>query len=126
MAPRVLTGTVLDQSGTPLPGATVQAFGGQAPEPTDPGTVTDANGTFSFYIGERDKIRARYVGMQPYEITLDPAQDVLNIQLFPDATLPVVTITDTRPQTDKHYNWVKYLAWLIFIAIAVAAYYSIK
>lgn len=122
---RIITGYIYDTDGQPLPGAAVQAFSGQAPIGTDPGKVTDANGYFSLYIGEREKVRVSYVGMQPYEITLLPDQIELYVTMQPDATLPVATITADAPKPKKQIDWASIAFWLLFALLAYALYTTI-
>jgi len=63
---RTISGTVLDESGIPIIGATVMMEKGEG------GTITDENGAFTFQIpGNQTKIKLKvsYVGMLPQEIT---------------------------------------------------------
>lgn len=122
---RIITGNVRDINGQPLQGATVQAFSGQAPVATDPGKVTDEQGYYSLYIGEREKVRVTYVGMEPHEVTLLPDQIELYVQLVP-VTLDEVTIAEDAPTPKAKPDYIKHFFWLLFIAIAIAAAYTIK
>lgn len=72
-------GTVTDESGLPLPGATVLVKG------TTLGTVTDLDGKFTLEVGEADIIQISYVGYISKEVAINGIS-VFQIQLEPDAT----------------------------------------
>lgn len=70
-----ITGTVTDDKGNPLPGATVQVKG------TSVGALTDLNGRFSVETdGPGSVLSCSFVGYMPKEVTVQ-AQTVLNIIL---------------------------------------------
>ncbi|MBK0379911.1 TonB-dependent receptor [Mucilaginibacter segetis] len=70
-----ITGTVLDETGQPLPGATVQVKG------TNIVTVTNTNGTFSLKnIDEDAVLSVSFIGFASQEVK---ATAILNIQLKP-------------------------------------------
>ena len=61
--PRQITGTVTDQAGLPLPGVSVIVKGSTL------GTVTDADGSFSFSIpADTEVLQFSFVGMQTQEV----------------------------------------------------------
>lgn len=62
-----VTGTVIDEEGEPLAGATIMIKG------TQTGTITDLDGKFSIHAqGDKLILAVSYVGMLPVEIALDP------------------------------------------------------
>ncbi|MDR2038812.1 MAG: TonB-dependent receptor, partial [Bacteroidales bacterium] len=77
-----VTGTVVDENGEPLPGATVQVSG------TTRGVLTDTDGTFSINIRPTDQLEVSFVGYQKYsvpvgtqtriEVSLKPLQNELD------------------------------------------------
>lgn len=63
---RVVTGTVLDESGNPIPNASVQVKGSSI------GTVTDAKGTFSFTVPQASRaVIISFVNYQPVTLPLN-------------------------------------------------------
>ncbi len=62
---KIISGTVVDEIGEPIPGVTVMAVG------TTKGTTTDFDGTFSFKISANDKIQLSYIGFEPLNFTLE-------------------------------------------------------
>ncbi|MBL7816476.1 MAG: TonB-dependent receptor [Saprospiraceae bacterium] len=84
-----ISGTVLDEKGQSIIGASVVLKG------TNKGTVTDADGKFSFNIDEKDKngiIVISFVGFESQEIALN-GQTSLNITLKEGAALDEVVVT---------------------------------
>jgi len=74
-----ISGTVTDESGLPLPGATVLVKG------TTIGTVTDLDGKFSIEVADNAIILISYVGYISKELPAN-GQSIFEIQLKPDAT----------------------------------------
>ena len=74
-----ISGTVTDESGLPLPGATVLVKG------TTIGTVTDLDGKFSIDVTDTAIIQISYVGYISRELAVN-GQSIFEIQLKPDAT----------------------------------------
>jgi len=64
MAQNSITGTVTDDSGSPLPGASVVVKG------TTKGVITDANGKFSLSVPANAKIVVSFVGMNNTEVAV--------------------------------------------------------
>ncbi|KAB5491400.1 TonB-dependent receptor [Flagellimonas hadalis] len=78
---RVITGTVTDESGVPLPGATVFVKG------TSTGTTTDFDGNYSITIPSGSStIVFSYVGYLTQEVRINQ-QSQVNISLAPDNTI---------------------------------------
>ncbi|WP_439475504.1 SusC/RagA family TonB-linked outer membrane protein [Algoriphagus formosus] len=74
-----ISGTVKDETGMPLPGATVLVKG------TTNGTVTDLDGNFSLEVSEGAILQISYVGYELQELPVN-GQSIFEIQLKPDAT----------------------------------------
>ena len=74
----VITGTVVDESGIPLPGANVIIEG------TSTGTLTDFDGNFSIEAARGDVLLISYVGYETQEVIVGDANEVL-ITLMQDA-----------------------------------------
>lgn len=83
---KTISGTVLDETSTPLPGATVLIDG------TSQGVATDFDGNFSIDASEGDILLITYVGYADQRISVD-TQDTYSIQLSTDNELDEVVIT---------------------------------
>lgn len=87
LAQRTITGSVTDDTGLPLIGATVLEDG------TNNGTVTDIDGTFSLSIADDDAvIRVSYTGMSEQLI---PVEDQTNIQITMSSSLALDEVVVT-------------------------------
>jgi len=80
------TGTVSDENGLPLPGASVIVQG------TSTGVVTDFDGNFSIETSVGQTLNISFVGYATKSITLNTTGS-LNIQLEPNALLDEVVVT---------------------------------
>ena len=79
---KTLVGTVFDENGDPLPGATVRI------EDTDMGVITDMDGNFSILVEkEHPVLVVSYVGMKTNRTPLIPDAKYVRIILEEDATL---------------------------------------
>lgn len=76
---QLITGTITDETGMPLPGATVLVKG------TTNGTVTDLDGKFSIEAGENAVLQISYLGYDQQEVSVN-GLSIVNVQLEPDAT----------------------------------------
>ncbi len=74
-----VTGTVTDENGDPLPGATVLEKG------TTNGTITDADGNFRLAAGDDGILLVSFVGYKAVEIPID-SRTSISIQMEPDAS----------------------------------------
>lgn len=77
-------GTVVNQEGEPLPGATVTIKG------IPGGVVADIDGNFSIKVnGQKPSLVVTYVGMNPYEMTLDAHNTAspLHIVMQPNSSM---------------------------------------
>ena len=81
-----VTGTVNDETGAPLPGATVIVEG------TSRGVATDFDGNFSINAEEGEVLIVTYVGYSDYRLTVD-SQDNYVIDLSTDNALDEVVVT---------------------------------
>ena len=75
-----IKGTVVDDLGEPVIGATVVVEGGNASQ----GTITDFDGNFIISVAPKSKLRITFLGYQPL---VADAVDGMNVQLKPDAVM---------------------------------------
>ena len=96
----IVRGRVLDDSGTPLPGATVRLKGASK------GAVSDANGEFAIQVNDAEAaiFVVSFVGMISQEVR--PQGNTLNVQLHEDvATLEGIVVESTGyTDTDKRLS----------------------
>jgi len=76
---QLITGTITDETGAPLPGATVRVKG------TINGTVSNLDGQFSLEVGANAVLQISYLGYTLQEISLNGRSEIA-VQLEPDAT----------------------------------------
>jgi len=81
-----ISGTVTDESGVPLPGATVLVEG------TSNGVSTDFDGNYSINASQGDVLVFSYVGYSSQSITVGSSSTV-NVNLEPDNALDEVVVT---------------------------------
>ena len=81
-----VTGKVIDETGQPLPGASIKVKGTQA------GTITDVKGEFSIDIPDGGVLVVSYIGYQPKEVTVS-GNAPLTISLTPSGVLNEVVVT---------------------------------
>ncbi len=91
---KTVTGTVLDETGTPLPGATVVVKG------TATGTSTDFDGKYSIEASQGGILVFSYVGYTPQEITVGAA-NTYDVQLVLGTQLDEVVITALGIKKEK-------------------------
>lgn len=90
-----VSGTVTDDSGEVLIGATILVKG------TTTGTTTDIDGNFTIDASSGDVLNISYVGLRTQSITLS-GEDVLNIVMEQDATtFSDIVVTATRQPVRK-------------------------
>ncbi|TAN01264.1 MAG: SusC/RagA family TonB-linked outer membrane protein [Chitinophagaceae bacterium] len=90
-----INGSVVDSSGSPLVGVTIQVKG------TTVGTVTDANGKFSIEVPDNAVLVISYIGYQTKEVSVD-GQEVLKIVLSSlNASLNEVVVIGYGSQQKK-------------------------
>ena len=88
-----VTGTVNDETGAPLPGATVIVEG------TSRGVATDFDGNFSINADEGEVLIVTYVGYSDYRLTVE-SQDNYVIDLSTDNELEEVVVTSLGIRRD--------------------------
>ncbi|KEO75903.1 SusC/RagA family TonB-linked outer membrane protein [Anditalea andensis] len=76
---QTITGTVTDDTGAPLPGASVVVKG------TSKGTVTDIDGKFVLEVDAGDILIISYVGYNPKEVPVN-SQSIIAVRLDPDVS----------------------------------------
>nr|WP_245766542.1 TonB-dependent receptor [Pustulibacterium marinum] len=90
---QTITGTIVDELGTPLPGATVREKG------TDNGVVTDFDGNFTITVPAGALLEISFIGYKMQEVT---AEENLQITMEPDAAkLDEVVLVGYGTQTKK-------------------------
>ncbi len=83
-----ITGTVLDEDGAPLPGASVVVKG------TTTGSTTDFDGKFSINAEAGDTLVISYIGFETKEVTAESGE--MSIQLSSGVALSEVVIVGSR------------------------------
>jgi TonB-linked SusC/RagA family outer membrane protein len=78
MAQNSITGTVKDETGAPLPGASVVVKG------TTQGVITDVNGKFNLSVPANARLVISFVGMNSTEVNVGSNKS-FNVQLIPSA-----------------------------------------
>ena len=86
VAQKTVTGSVVDENGLPLPGATVVEKG------TTNGVSTDFDGNFAIQVGEGSTLEASFLGYSTLSIGV-AGQDNISFSLVPDNELDEVVIT---------------------------------
>ena len=82
---KVVKGTVVDETGEPVIGATVLVVGGSATQ----GTVTDMDGNFSINVKPGAKVKITYIG---YDESVAPAKDGMKVQLKTSGAVALNTV----------------------------------
>ena len=86
VAQQTVSGSVTDESGIPLPGATVIVKG------TSNGTATDFDGNYSISVGPNAVLEFSFIGYQTVEVTVGN-QSNINVSLQPSNQLDEVVVT---------------------------------
>ncbi len=92
-AQKTLTGTVVDEAGLPLPGATVVEQG------TTNGTTTDFDGNFTISVADGSILEVSYIGYTSIEV--NSSSDNLTIILLAGNELDEIVITGYTTQTKR-------------------------
>ena len=109
-AQHTVTGTVKDESGIPLPGATILIKG------TTTGTVANFDGRYSIKVPNQESILIfNFVGFESQEITVKD-QSVIDVKLKVAGELDEVVVTSlgysssrrSKPKRKKHHSKAKY------------------
>ena len=91
---KTVSGTVSDENGLPLIGATVVISG------TSSGTTTDFDGNYMINANEGDVLNFSYVGYKSKDVTVG-ASNTISLALEPDNTLDEVVVTALGISRDK-------------------------
>jgi hypothetical protein len=84
---KTVSGTIVDQTGLPMTGVTVQVAG------TNRGVISDFDGNYAIKAAEGEILQFSYVGMKTEEITIG-VSDVVNVTMQEDLeALDTVVIT---------------------------------
>ena len=89
-----MAGTVTDESGLPLPGATILV------ENTNRGVTSDFDGNFSISASNGEVLIVSYVGYQSSQITVEPNANY-SISLAPQGQLEEVVVTSLGIKREK-------------------------
>ena len=95
LAQKTISGSVADDQGLPLPGATLVEDG------TGNGTSTDFDGNFTMTIGEDSSVTISFIGYQ--SLTLSSDSDFSSISLNQANELEEVVVTSLGISRDKKY-----------------------
>ncbi len=76
-----ITGSVSDDKGSPIPGASIRIQG------TTTGAVTDAGGNFSLDAPENSTLQVTFLGFETKEIKIGTEAEALNIRLQPNTSI---------------------------------------
>jgi len=87
---RTITGTIIDEDGVGVVGATISKEGGTS------GTVTDLDGNFSLEAVDGDELFISYTGYESQTFTVLAGKDNYNLQLSAGVELEAVTVTGSR------------------------------
>jgi hypothetical protein len=93
-----ITGSVSDDSGIPLPGASVVVQG------TSQGTTTDFDGNFSIETPQGSTLVISYVGYDSQLIVVGSSP--INVQLSSDNALDEVVVTALGLTREKKITWI--------------------
>jgi TonB-linked SusC/RagA family outer membrane protein len=96
VAQQTVSGSVTDESGTPLPGATVIVKG------TSNGAATDFDGNYSISVGPNAVLEFSFIGYQTVEVTVGN-QSNINVSLQPSNQLDEVVVTGFGEQSKKSF-----------------------
>jgi TonB-linked SusC/RagA family outer membrane protein len=89
-----ITGVVSDDTGVPLPGATVQVVG------TSNGVTTDFDGNYTIMANQGDDISFSFVGFVSQNVTVGTSNSI-NVQLSPSSALDEVIVTGVAGATSR-------------------------
>lgn len=80
-APRTVKGVVVDETGEPLIGATVQVEG------TSTGLATDLDGNFAINVSDGQTLLITYIGYTPVKIKVTPDTQDLRVEMKPNSDI---------------------------------------
>ena len=82
---KAITGTVVDETGEPVIGATVLVVGGKASQ----GTITDMDGNFSINVRSGQKLKITYIG---YDESIVSAKEGMKVQMKTSGAVSLNTV----------------------------------
>ena len=82
---KAITGTVVDETGEPVIGATVLVVGGKASQ----GTITDMDGNFSINVRPGQKLKITYIG---YDESIVSAKEGMKVQMKTSGAVSLNTV----------------------------------
>ena len=82
---KAVKGTVVDETGEPVIGATVLIVGGSASQ----GTITDMDGNFSINVKPGQKLKITYIG---YDESIVAAKEGMKVQMKPSGAVSLNTV----------------------------------
>lgn len=82
---KAITGTVVDETGEPVIGATVLVVGGKASQ----GTITDMDGNFSINVKPGQKLKITYIG---YDESIVAAKEGMKVQMKTSGAVSLNTV----------------------------------
>lgn len=82
---KAITGTVVDETGEPVIGATVLVVGGKASQ----GTITDMDGNFSVNVKPGQKLKITYIG---YDESIVAAKEGMKVQMKTSGAVSLNTV----------------------------------
>ena len=82
---KAVKGTVVDETGEPVIGATVLIVGGSASQ----GTITDMDGNFSINVKPGQKLKITYIG---YDESIVAAKDGMKVQMKTSGAVSLNTV----------------------------------
>ena len=82
---KAITGTVVDETGEPVIGATVLVVGGSASQ----GTITDMDGNFSINVKPGQKLKITYIG---YDESIVAAKEGMKVQMKTSGAVSLNTV----------------------------------
>ncbi|MCI6549659.1 MAG: SusC/RagA family TonB-linked outer membrane protein [Prevotella sp.] len=103
-AAREITGTVKDETGEPLPGATVTCIGGSG-EDKNAATATDADGKFRMFVsGKASRLEISFVGFQQKIVSLTPASSYVVVMVPDSKNIQEVVVTGVVPKSKLSFT----------------------
>ena len=112
---KTVSGTVSDENGLPLIGATVVISG------TSSGTTTDFDGKYQILASTGDVLNFSYVGYSDQNITVG-SSNTLNISMQSDDSLEEVVVTETKSPSNQITHMRKKLGKCLALAITPRNY----
>jgi len=94
-----IKGTINDNEGMPLPGATIINLN------TSNGVSSDFDGQFSIEASLDDVLQISYIGFETFDFKISNVSDALNIQLEPGNQLEEVVVSSFGFEKKNKVTW---------------------